>query len=148
MPEYPEVVIYVERLRDFVQGQRLEQVRIGHPFVLRTAEPPITTIEGMVLQGVARLGKRIIFEFEDAIYLVLHLMIAGRLTWHPRGKALPKRRGLAALDFENGTLFLTESSTQKRASLHLVRGAEALDAFDRGGLEVMEASLEAFAAAG
>jgi formamidopyrimidine-DNA glycosylase len=147
MPEYPDVVVYVERLRHFVQGRMLERARIGHPFVLRTFDPRISSLEGQTLRDVERLGKRIVFAFEDDTFLVLHLMIAGRLYWHKRGKAIPKRRGLAALDFENGTLLLTESSTKKRASLHVVRGREALADFDRGGLEVMDASLGDFAAA-
>ncbi|MGC9349731.1 MAG: Fpg/Nei family DNA glycosylase [Anaerolineae bacterium] len=147
MPEYPDVVVYVERLRHFVKGQTLERIRIGHPFVLRTFDPPISAIQARRLEDVERLGKRILFGFEDGYFLVLHLMIAGWLHWHRRGKTIPKRRGLAALDFQSGTLLLTESSTKKRASLHLVRGREALADFDRGGLEVMDASLAAFSAA-
>jgi formamidopyrimidine-DNA glycosylase len=147
MPEYPDVVVYIERLRYFAAGQRLERVRIGHPFVLRTATPPLSTLEGRTLVGLRRLGKRIVFDFGDELYLVLHLMIAGRLSWHKVGKAMPKRHGLAALDFANGTLLLVERSSQKRASLHVVRGETALEEFDRGALEVMTASLEDFATA-
>ena len=154
MPEYPEVVVYVERLRALAGGQRLEHVRIGHPFLLRTAAPPVTAAEGQLLSSVERLGKRIIFSFSspeaaqespsDEIHLVLHLMISGRLHWHQDAVTIPKKRGLAALDFEHGTLLLTEASTQKRASLHVVGGREALADFDRGGVEVMEATLDAF----
>jgi formamidopyrimidine-DNA glycosylase len=153
LPEYPEVVVYVERLRALAAGQRLIRARIGHPFLLRTAVPPITTVEGRRLSGVERLGKRIVFAFEpieeedavvEEIFLVLHLMISGRLQWHAKTVAIPKKRGLAALDFEHGTLLLTEASTQKRASLHVIEGRDALADFDRGGLEVTEATLDAF----
>ena len=157
MPEYPEVVVYVEKLRALAGGQRLEHVRISHPFLLRTAVPAVTAAEGQRLTGVERLGKRIVFSFSspeaaqksptDEIHLVLHLMISGRLHWHQDAVAVPKKRGLAALDFQHGTLLLTEASTQKRASLHVVQGREALQDFDRGGLEVMEATLDTFAAA-
>ena len=147
MPEYPEVVVYIERLRAIVGGRRLDHVRIAHPFLLRTAVPPIGDVEGRRMLDLERFGKRIVFDFEDDYYLVLHLMVSGRLVWHDPGKAIPKRLGLAAFDFENGTLLLTEASTQKRASLHVVRGREGLSAFERGGLEVMDARPEAFAAA-
>jgi formamidopyrimidine-DNA glycosylase len=157
VPEYPEVVVYVEKLRALAGGQRLEHVRISHPFLLRTAVPAVTAAEGQRLTGVERLGKRIVFSFSspeaaqksptDEIHLVLHLMISGRLHWHQDAVAVPKKRGLAALDFQHGTLLLTEASTQKRASLHVVQGREALQDFDRGGLEVMEATLDTFAAA-
>lgn len=144
MPEYPDIVVYTERLRHFVQGQRLEKVRIAHPFLLRTAAPPIQGIEGRTVRGIERMGKRIVFAFDDEYFLLLHLMIAGRLHWLPPGSAIPGKRGLAALDFPKGTLLLTEASSQKRASMHLVRGCEALSQFDRGGLEVMDATLDQF----
>jgi formamidopyrimidine-DNA glycosylase len=147
MPEYPDIVVYIESLRRFVQGQTLEHVRIAHPFVLRTVNPPITALHGKVLCDLERMGKRIVFAFEGDDFLVLHLMISGRLQWYPPDRKVPAKGWLAALDFANGTLLLTEASTQKRASLHLVRGREALQAFTRGGLEVMEATTEEFRAA-
>jgi len=147
VPEYPDIVVYIERLRAHAGGQRLKRVRIGHVFLVRTAQPPITAVEGLQLLNVERMGKRIVLAFENDLFLVLHLMISGRLEWHRTAVAVPKKRGLAAFDFDNGTLLLTESSTQKRASLHIVQGRAAVDDFDRGGLEVMEATLEAFAGA-
>lgn len=159
MPEYPDVVIYIERLRAYVQGQAVEQIRIAHPFLLRTAVPPIAAIEGRTITGFERIGKRIVFAFEDVpddggmedaagpLYMVLHLMVSGRLWWRKKGISLKAKRNLAALDFVDGSLLLTEASSKKRASLHLVAGREALAEFDRGGLEAMDASLEAFKAA-
>ena len=147
MPEYPDIMVYIEALRRYVQGQTLEHVRIAHPFVLRTVDPPITALHGKVLRDLERMGKRIVFAFEGDFFLVLHLMISGRLQWYPPGRKVPAKGWLAALNFTNGTLLLTEASTQKRASLHLVRGREALQAFSRGGLEVMEATTEEFRAA-
>jgi formamidopyrimidine-DNA glycosylase len=144
LPEYPDIVVYIERLRHFVKGQQLGQVRIAHPFLLRTADPPIKAIEGSVLQDIERIGKRIVFGFAEEHFLVLHLMISGRLHWREAGHKIPARKGLAALDFANGSLIITEASTKKRASLHLVVGREALEPFDRGGLEVLEATPEEF----
>ncbi len=147
MPEYPDIVVYIERLQHFIQGQTLERMRIAHIFLLRTADPPIATLEGRTVQGIERTGKRIVFDFGDEYFLVLHLMISGRLHWYPPERKVPAKGWLAALDFANGTLLITENSTQKRASLHLMRGRDALHVFDRGGLEVMEASVAAFRAA-
>ena len=147
MPEYPDIVVYIESLQHFVQGQTLTRLRIAHPFLLRTVEPPITALHGLVLRGLERLGKRIVFAFDDEHFLVLHLMISGRLHWYPPDRKVPAKGWLAAMDFTNGTLLLTETSTQKRASLHLVRRREALQAFARGGLEVMEATTGEFRAA-
>jgi len=146
MPEYPEVVVAVERLSDLAGGQILEGVRIGHPFLLRTADPPLSALEGRVLREVRRMQKQIVFVFREELFLVLHLMISGRLDWRERAWKIPRRRGLAALDFTHGSLLISEPSTKKRASLHVVRGRKELSAFDRGGLEVMDANLEAFAA--
>ncbi len=146
MPEYPDIVVYIESLQHFVQGQTLTHVRIAHPFVLRTAEPPVAALHGKILRDLERLGKRIVLVFDEDHFLVLHLMISGRLQWYPPDRKVPAKGWLAALDFANGTLLLTETSTQKRASLHLVRGREALQAFARGGLEVMEATTEEFRA--
>jgi len=144
LPEYPDIVIYIERLCHLLKGRQLEGVRIAHPFVLRTADPPIGVLEGLQLEDVERIGKRIVFVFNEQYFLVLHLMVSGRLEWRKAGHKIPARKGLAALDFGNGSLLIAEASTKKRASLHLVRGREALRAFDRGGLEVLEATSEAF----
>ncbi len=148
MPEYPDIMVYIESLQRFVQGQAVARVRIAHPFVLRTVEPPLTALYGRVLCDVERLGKRIIFVFDDNLFLVLHLMISGRLQWIPQERnKVPEKGWLAALDFERGTLLITEFSSQKRASLHLLRGREALQLFARGGLEVMGATTAEFRAA-
>jgi formamidopyrimidine-DNA glycosylase len=147
MPEYPEIVVYVERLRHFVQAQTLEHLTLAHPFLLRTADPPIAVLAGRAVQGIERLGKRIIFDFGDSHFLILHLMIHGRLHWYPTGQKVPAKGWLAALEFASGALHITETSSQKRASLHLVHGPDALRAFDRGGLEVMVASAADFGAA-
>jgi formamidopyrimidine-DNA glycosylase len=146
VPELPDVVVYVERLAPRVVGQRLERVRLASPFVLRSADPPIGAAEGKAVRAVRRLGKRIVFALEDDLFLVLHLMIAGRLAWAKRGAKVPGKIGLAALDFPAGTLLFREASTKKRASMHLVRGEEALRQFDRGGLEVLDATLAEFRA--
>jgi formamidopyrimidine-DNA glycosylase len=147
VPEYPDIVVYIESLRRSVQGRTLERVQIAHLFLLRTADPPIKTLEGKVLRDLERIGKRIVFVFDDNYFLVLHLMISGRLQWYPPERKVPAKGWLAALTFTNGTLLITESSTQKRASLHLVHGRDALAAFERGGLEVMEATTAEFRAA-
>lgn len=151
MPELPDVTVWVERLRDLTVGVALERVRLGSPFLLRTVDPPVTAVEGRTVTGTARLGKRVVLHLEGDLHVVVHPMIAGRLHWKARGAAIPGRVGLAALDFglpdgsRGGTLVLTEASTKKRASLHLVAGSEALRALDRGGLEVLEADAAAFA---
>jgi len=147
MPELPDVTIYVERLNAMVRGQRLETLRIGNPFVLRTYEPKPEDFAGRTLQKVDRIGKRIVLGFEGDLYAVMHLMIAGRLQWRPGGAVLPKKLGLAAFDFEHGSLLFTEVGSKHRASLHLVEGQEALAMLDRGGVNVLEATVEEFAAA-
>ncbi|MGD8998348.1 MAG: DNA-formamidopyrimidine glycosylase family protein, partial [Anaerolineae bacterium] len=144
MPEYPDIVVYIERLQHLTGGQKLQRVRIAHPFLLRTADPPIESLEGLTVADIERIGKQIVFVFAHDTFLILHLMISGRLHWRESGCQVPRRRGLAALDFPNGSLVISEASSKKRASFHLVRGREALGVFDRGGLEVMEATLEAF----
>ncbi len=144
MPELPDVSVYVERLEALVGGRPLLRVRSKSPFLLRTVDPPLSEAHGRRVRGVERLGKRIVFALEDELFLVLHLMVAGRLRWRDPGAAVQGRVGLAAFDFEHGTLLLSEASKKKRASLHVVRGREALAPFDRGGLEVLEADLEAF----
>jgi formamidopyrimidine-DNA glycosylase len=147
MPELPDVVVYIESLSSRVAGQPLQGVRLATPFLLRTVDPPLASARGKVVRGFSRLGKRIVFELEDDLFLVLHLMIAGRLRWRPPGEKIPGKVGLAAFDFPNGTLLLTEASTKKRASLHLVRGRQALGPFDRGGLEPLGSTLADFRAA-
>ncbi|HEX2486258.1 MAG TPA: DNA-formamidopyrimidine glycosylase family protein [Myxococcota bacterium] len=147
MPELPDVTVYVEALERHVVGRRLERVRLASASLLRTVEPPLSAAFGRRAVGVARLGKRIVLALEGELYLVLHLMIAGRLRWRPKDVALPAKRAHAAFDFEHGTLLLTEASPKKRATLHVVQGAAGLAEHDRGGLEVEAASLGAFAAA-
>jgi formamidopyrimidine-DNA glycosylase len=147
MPELPDVVVYIECLEARIVDQTLERVRLTSPFVLRSVDPPVRTTEGRRVLGLRRLGKRIVVGLEDELFLVLHLMIAGRLRWRERGARVPGRLGLAAFDFSSGTLVLTEAGTRKRAALHVVRGTEALRSFDAGGLEVLEADLASFRAA-
>jgi formamidopyrimidine-DNA glycosylase len=147
MPELPDVTLYVERLDARVRGRPLEGLRVKSPFLLRTVEPPPAALEGHRVERVFRLGKRIVLSFEDDLHAVIHLMIAGRLRWKKPGAAIPARNGLAAFDFADGSVLFTEASTKKRAALHLVRGEAGLAAHDRGGLEVLSSSFEAFAAA-
>jgi formamidopyrimidine-DNA glycosylase len=144
MPELPDIEVYLDALRARIQGQPLEQARLGSPFLLRTVDPPLSSLTGRRVEELRRLGKRIVFGFEGERFLVLHLMITGRLHWKPRGAKVPGKIGLAAFDFPAGTLTLTEAGSRKRASLHLVVGEEALAAFDAGGLEVLTADLDAF----
>ena len=144
MPELPDVTVYVEALRDRLAGQPLERVRLGGPFLLRTVEPPLSAFAGRRVEAVSRLGKRIVLAFEGDHLLVIHLMIAGRLHWKPAGAKLPGRVGLAAFDFPNGTLTLTEAGSRRRASLHAFAGRNGLQALDRGGIEPLEASAGAF----
>jgi formamidopyrimidine-DNA glycosylase len=144
MPEYPDITVYIERLEALVVGQVLEQIRFASPFFLRTAQPPINTIHGARLRDVERMGKRIVFVFDGERFLVIHLMIAGRLHWRKKAGKLPGKVGLAVFDFPNGSLLITEAGIQKRASLHFINGRAELAGFDPGGLEVFEVSLEAF----
>jgi formamidopyrimidine-DNA glycosylase len=130
-----------------VLDHTLEKVRLANPFVLRTVDPAPSDLAGKKVVGLRRLGKRIVFEFEGALFLVIHLMIAGRFKWLERGAKIPGKLGLAAFDFDNGTLVLTEAGSKRRASIHIVRGEEALREHDRGGLEPLEISAEQFAAA-
>jgi formamidopyrimidine-DNA glycosylase len=147
MPEIPDVVVYIECLDKRVRGARLTRVRLASPFLLRSFEPPISKAEGRRLLGFRRLGKRIVFCLEGEMFLVLHLMIAGRLHWKEAGAKVPAKVGLAAFDFTSGTLTLTEAGSKKRASLYVLEGESALAEHDRGGLEVLEADEAAFAAA-
>ena len=145
MPEYPDVILYLERLEAKVGGQVLEAVRLGNPFVLRTVDPPLSALHGLTVQGFRRMGKRIVFAFPDELFLVIHLMIAGRLRWKKKGASHRGRDVLAVLDFADGSLVFTEASKKKRAKMHVVRGEAALDPFDRGGLEVLDATEAEFA---
>jgi formamidopyrimidine-DNA glycosylase len=144
MPELPDITVYVEALEARIVGQPLERVRIPKPFLLRSFDPPISDANGKRVTGIRRMGKRIVLELEEDLFLVIHLMIAGRLRWVPAGAKVPGKVGLAAFDFPNGTLILTEAGSKRRASLWLVRGEASLEQFDRGGLEVLDASLEQF----
>ncbi len=147
VPELPDIVIYIDALKQRIQGERLDRVRIASPFLLRTATPPVSEAEGKKVVQLRRLGKRICIGLDNGLWLVLHLMIAGRLHWRKRDAKVSPPRGLAALDFTNGTLLWTEAGSQKRASLHVVAGEVGLAALDPGGLEVLESDLEHFAAA-
>lgn len=147
MPELPDVQVYVERLAALAVGQTLQRVRIASPFVLRTFDPPARALEGRRVVGVERLGKRIVIEAEAALFAVVHLMIAGRLRWRERGAPVPKKVGLFAFDFDRGSLVMTEASSKKRASLHVVSTRVALEPFDRGGIEPLDVTAEQFATA-
>jgi formamidopyrimidine-DNA glycosylase len=147
VPELPDVVVYVDALKARIVGARLERVRLASPFVLRSVDPPLSTATGKTVRAVRRLGKRIVVELDGGLFLVLHLMIAGRLHWKSAGAKLPRRLGLAAFDFSTGTLVMTEAGTTRRASIHLVCGETALSAHDPGGLEVLETDPAAFHAA-
>ena len=144
MPELPDIAAYVEALESRIVGQTLERVRLGNPFLLRTMDPPLASTEGREVCGLRRVGKRIAIGIEGDIWLVLHLMIAGRLHWRPPHVKLAGRQNLAAFDFADGTLTLTEAGTKRRASLHVVRGDNGLRALDPGGIDVFEADLAAF----
>ena len=146
MPELPDIVVYIEALEKRILGQVLEGIRLVSPFLLRTTDPPLQSAVGKRVRELRRVGKRIAVGMDDEIWLVLHLMIAGRLHWQKRGAKVARPRGLAAFDFSNGTLVWTEAGSQKRASLHVVRGEAGLIALDPGGLEVLETDLDRFAA--
>ena len=145
MPEFPDVTVYIEALEQRILRQTLKHISIASPFLLRTAAPPIKTLEGLNVVRLRRLGKRICFGFEDEYWLVLHLMIAGRLHWHERPVKVSKVR-LATFDFSNGTLSLTEAGSQRRASLHVLQGDAALEQLNPGGLEVFDIDLQTFTA--
>jgi len=151
MPELPDIVVYIEALDKRILGQVIENIRLVSPFLLRTADPPLASVRGKRVRELRRIGKRIAIGLEsdpgdDDLWLVLHLMIAGRLHWHKRGAKVSRPRGLAAFDFPNGTLLWTEAGSQKRASLHVVRGEAGLIALDPGGLEVLDTDVDHFAA--
>jgi formamidopyrimidine-DNA glycosylase len=147
VPELPDIAAYLVALEPRVVGQTLERVRLGNPFLLRTIEPPVASAEGRRVRELRHIGKRIAMGVEGDVWLVLHLMIAGRLHWKPPEAKLAGRQNLAAFDFANGTLTLTEAGSQRRAALHLVRGEEGLRSLDPGGIDVFDADLAAFAQA-
>lgn len=147
MPELPDVNVYLEAIESRILGKRLLGVRLGSPFLLRSIDPPLTAASGAEVRALRRVGKRIAIGLDNDCWLVIHLMIAGRLHWEKPGAKLVAKRGLAAWDFDHGTLTLTEAGTKRRASLHVVRGVDGLQALDPGGLEPLEATLTQFAEA-
>jgi formamidopyrimidine-DNA glycosylase len=147
MPELPDITAYISALESRVAGQPLEHIRLASAFLLRTAQPPITDVEGHVVCELRRIGKRIAFGFDNGLWMVLHLMIAGRLHWKASGAKLAGRNNLAAFDFSNGSLVLTEAGTKRRASLHVFDGEESLRSIDPGGIEIFASDLDAFRAA-
>ena len=144
MPELPDITIYLEALAPRIVGQPLERARVVSPSLLRTVDPPLSAAEGRDVVGLRRIGKRIVWEMDGNLFLVFHLMIAGRFKWRPEGAASPAKVGLASFDFPTGTLLLNEASSKKRASLHVVAGETGLNAHDPGGLDVLAADLAAF----
>jgi formamidopyrimidine-DNA glycosylase len=144
VPELPDVLLYLHALRPRIVGRRVTGVRLASPFLLRSIDPPLPAVEGRAIIDLHRLGKRIVLEAEGELFLVIHLMIAGRFRWKEPGAKIPGKIGLLALDFEHGTLILTEAGTKRQASLHVVQGRAALSQHDRGGLEVLDADVAAF----
>jgi formamidopyrimidine-DNA glycosylase len=144
VPELPDILAYLTALAPRIEGRRLESIRLGSPFLLRSVAPPLSQAQGRRVVKLSRIGKRIVFELEGDYFLVLHLMVAGRLHWRKPGAKVGGRGALCALDFANGSLVLSEASTRKRASLYLVADREGLSEFDRGGIEVLEADLPSF----
>jgi len=147
MPELPDVVVYIEALEARLAGATLERARLASPFLLRSVDPPLAAVTGRRVTGLRRLGKRIVIGLEGEVFVVLHLMIAGRLHWKSAGAKVPGKIGLAAFDFSSGTLVLTEAGTKRRAALYLARGEAGLSEHDPGGLEVLDADLATFLAA-
>jgi formamidopyrimidine-DNA glycosylase len=147
MPELPDVTVYLDALQSRLAGRTLNKLRLASPFVLRTVDPSPRDLEGKTVTGLLRLGKRIVLAFEGDLFLVIHLMIAGRFKWLAPGAKLPGKIGLAAFDFENGTLVLSEAGSKRRASMHIVRGEEALREHDRGGLEPLTMTAKQFSEA-
>jgi formamidopyrimidine-DNA glycosylase len=147
MPELPDVELYLSALRTQIGGRTLERVRLATPFLLRSVEPPLASAEKRTVTGFRRIGKRIVWELDGDLFLIFHLMIAGRFKWRERGAAIPRKVGLAAFDFAHGTLLVTEAATQKRASLHVVHGEDSLASFDPGGIDVATSDAATFAAA-
>jgi formamidopyrimidine-DNA glycosylase len=147
LPELPDILLYLHALRPRIVGRRVERVRLASPFLLRSIDPPLSAVEGRTIVDLHRLGKRIAMEAERELFLVFHLMIAGRFRWKEKGTKIPGKVGLLALDFEHGTLILTEAGTKRQASLHVMSGRDALAHHNPGGLEVLEADLAAFSGA-
>jgi len=147
VPELPDITIYVERLAAFTIDRPLQAVRIASPFLLRSVDPPVSAVVGKRVVGVGRIGKRLVLDLEDDLHLVIHLMIAGRLRWKPAKVKIPNKLGLAAFDFEHGSILFTEASKKKRASLHVVRGREGLAEHARGGIDLLTSSTAEVAAA-
>ena len=145
MPELPDILLYLRALEPRIVGRRVTAVRLASPFLLRSVDPPLAAVEGRAIVGLRRLGKRVVLEAEGELFLVFHLMIAGRFRWKPQRTAIPGKVGLFALDFEHGALILTEAGSKRQASLYVVQGEPALARHDPGGLEVMEADLPSFA---
>ncbi|HET9131436.1 MAG TPA: DNA-formamidopyrimidine glycosylase family protein, partial [Terriglobia bacterium] len=137
MPEFPDITLYIESLRPRIVGHPLLKVRLASPFVLRSVDPPIAAVEGKRISGLRRIGKQIVWQFEDDLFLVFHLMIAGRFHWKKPGAKAAGKIGLAAFDFPEATMLLTEASSKKRASLHVVQGEAKLAQFNRGGIEIL-----------
>jgi formamidopyrimidine-DNA glycosylase len=147
MPELPDIVAYISAIESRIVGQRLERIRLASPFLLRTAQPPITSVEGRTVRELRRIGKRIVIGVENDLWLALHLMIAGRLHWRAPQAKLASRQSLAAFDFPNGSLVLTEAGTKRRASLHILSGEESLRSVDPGGIDIFSSDLNSFRAA-
>jgi formamidopyrimidine-DNA glycosylase len=147
MPELPDILLYIHALRPRIVGRPVQRVRLGSPFLLRSIDPPLSAVEGRTIRDLLRLGKRIAFEADGELFLVFHLMIAGRFRWKPAGTKIPGKVGLLAIDFEHGTLVMTEAGTKRQASLHVVQGRDALAQHNPGGLEVLDAALADFAGA-
>src|SRR5580704_10135795 len=147
MPELPDILVYIEALEKRILGQTLEHVRLASPFLLRTADPPLPSAENKTVRELRRLGKRIAIGLDNDLWLVLHLMIAGRLHWRARGVKVSRPRGLAAFDFPGGSLLLTEAGSKKRASLHVFSSAQDMESIDPGGVEVFAVNLDGFRAA-
>jgi formamidopyrimidine-DNA glycosylase len=144
MPELPDITLYLQQLAPRILNQPLVHIALKNPFILRSVDPPIAALEGKRVRGLTRLGKRIVMEFEEDLFLVLHLMIAGRLRWRELGAKAGSKLVLAVLEFPHGAIHFTEAGSKRRASMHVVAGSERLREFDRGGLEVLEADQEAF----
>ncbi len=147
MPELPDVVVYLEALERFVLGHPLHKIRVMSPSVLRTYDPPLSAVEDRTVVGLRRIGKRIVFDLGDEVFVVVHLMVAGRFAWASPGAVIPRKVGLAAFDFDEGSLILREAATRKRAGLWIVRGEDALAQHDRGGVEPLEVGLAEFSKA-
>lgn len=145
MPELPDVELYLYALQPRIVNRYLDRVRLGNPFVVRSMEPPASALEGRQVEDLRRVGKRLVFHFSDDLFMVLHLMIAGRLRWRERGATIPAKVGLAAFDFDEGTLLLTEAGARRQASIHIVRGADEVSSHDPGGIEVLDVDLPTFA---